>query len=139
LFSTSHVNCYSGRESTTLNPAELDRQITMEEYASRMKEIFKKRIFLAVLPPEEFSILAHSMVFGASQKVTRQNQKPAHPQQNKAEGGPAYEPDDAEMANSDDGLEIEEEERNAKNTSSKVSIHVLLRTFLTAAYYLYSL
>jgi hypothetical protein len=67
----------------------------MEEYASRMKEIFKKRIFLAVLPPEEFSILAHSMVFGASQKVTRQNQKPAHPQQNKAEGGPAYEPDDA--------------------------------------------
>lgn len=65
-------------------------------------------------------------MYGAAQKGTRPNPKTTQPQENSAEADPAYEPDDAEMANADDELDTEDEERNVGNPSSQVSKYILL-------------
>lgn len=116
----SRFNCDSGTQTNTMNPTELDRQRTMAENEARMKELFHKKHADSGLPPEEFADLAHSFVYGASQKGTRANQNSTQPQQNEEEADPAYEPDDAEMANDDDEIQSEDDERNGRNPSSKV-------------------
>ena len=116
------VHSFSATQATTINPAILERQRTMEENVARMQELFNKKQADAGLPPEQFSNLAHTFVYGASQKGTKPNQKTSQPQQDEPKANPAYEPDDVEMTNADDESDTEEDERNVLNTSSKVNL-----------------
>ena len=69
---------------------------------------------------QDFSCFACSLVFGGQQKGTSNNQKNTDCQDKEVEEDPAYEPNPEDIANAEDDLVADDEDRNVRKTSSQV-------------------
>jgi hypothetical protein len=98
------------------------RKQVMEENMSLMSEALKQKAIENGKPMQDFMVIAHELVFGATARkpVAVTKGKEAQPQEKDITEDPNYEPDPADEHTADDMFVSDEEEHDVVKSSSKV-------------------
>ena len=93
---------------------ELDRDRDLEENVVRLRSLMQQKFGPRGADQEGFTDFARSLVFGGAQRGTSTTQD------KEIEEDPAYEPNPEDIANAEDDLVADDEDRNVRKTSSQV-------------------